>query len=566
MSADTLRREGRIAYGNGEYDKALDLFRRAVKRGDPSATLLDHLAATHEKLNDLDDALKAAKKTIQTWREHPTGYLRAGRILVKMGKKSTALDIYNQALKVVKHVGIGYEELKKAQADVLKDVAPPKSVDPLTVLPREMALMVLEYLSFRQRTAISRVSKGWRDFIRSEPNLWRHLDLTGARARVLNKFISAAINTAYSKLEAATLNRLNDFDKVLAALASRPSLQSLTLLETGLQGQNLVDVLRKAKGLRELRILHGTDISQTVLHSLARQHSDRLELLQCARVRHISFGSTWHFKLPMLTTLDLTADTIDAILLCANLSENSPKLRSLTLRELTTPTLLPDLGFLDLRQCQNLEYVRLRLRFTSPQQLTLPPSVKVLDLATSCGGSYVGSNFFISMEGAANDQAGLKWSRLPNLLDVKLHFPGAILSDVVGPFNITHYEGKEIPDISKLESLCMVNPNIPSNTILLEERLIDLEHWAITGCLDLKDDHVESMIRSYKKLRSLDFSGSSITGIAIKEIVKAGHVKELVANDCLQVGRDAVDWARAQGLKVQFGNTSNQITGKKVRY
>ena len=111
MSADTLRRGGRNAYEDGDYAKALELFRRAVKQGDPSATLLDHLAATHEKLKDLDAALQAAKKTIQTWTVDPIGYLRAGRILVKMGKKSTALDIYNHALKKVKPVGMGYEKL-----------------------------------------------------------------------------------------------------------------------------------------------------------------------------------------------------------------------------------------------------------------------------------------------------------------------------------------------------------------------------------------------------------------------------------------------------------------------
>ena len=481
-----------------------------------------------------------------------------------MERKSTALDIYNHALKQVKHVGIGYEKLKKAQAEVLKEVAPPKSVDPLTMLPREMALIVLEYLSFRQRIAISRVSKGWKDFIRSEPNLWAHMDLTGARAKVTNRFVSVTINTAREKLVAATLNQLSDFDKVLNAVAGRPSLQSMTLLETGLQGQNLVAMLEKAKSLRELRISRGTEVSQSVLQSLARQHCDKLEALHCARVKQISFGSAWDFRLPSLTTLDITADCIkEPAILCDKLRQHSPNLRSLTLYETTTRSTLA--GRLDLSQCLDLNHVRLRLLLSFPHQLCLPPSIKSLDVGSCCSG-HVGSNFFDVMEHSDNAQ-GLKWSRLPKLSEVKLDFPGARLASIVEPFHITHHEGQEIPAISKLKSLSMVNPNIlPKATFSCHERLRDLEHWAITGCLGLKDDDVECMLRSYKKLRSLDFSGSSITGVAIKEIVKAGHVKELIANDCLQVGRDAVDWARAQGLKVQFASTNMQNNGKKVRY
>ncbi|EME39264.1 hypothetical protein DOTSEDRAFT_75102 [Dothistroma septosporum NZE10] len=564
MSADSLRREGRLAYDNEDYAKALELFRRAVKRGDASAQLLDHLAATHDKLKDLEAALQAAKKTIQTWSEDPIGYLRAGRLLIKMERKSTALDIYNHALKKIKHVGMGYEKLKTAQAAVLKEIAPPKSVDPLTMLPREMALIVLEHLSFRQRTAISRVSKGWRNFIRSEPNLWAHLDFTGARAKVTNRFVSTAINIARDKLVAATLNQLLHFDKVLHALAGRPALQSLTLLGTGLQGQNLVSSLAKAKSLRELRISRGTEVSQSILQFITRDHCDKLEVLQCVGIKQISFGSIWNFKLPVITTLDITAEcTIDPAKLCDRLSESSPNLRSLTLYETTTRS--GSAGVLDLRRSHNLEHVRMRLMLSAPHQLCFPPTIKSIDLGSSCGG-YVGRNFFGTMGHSDNDP-GLEWSKLPDLEEVRLDFPGAEFTCIVRPFGDSLDGSQDVSGISKLKSLSMAGPNIATNTIIKrQERLSDLEHWAITGCQDLNDLSVDTMLRNYKKLRSLDFSGSSITGVAIKEIVKAGHVKELTAYDCLRVGRDAVDWARGQGLKVHFGSPNIQDTGKKVRY
>ena len=100
--------QGRGAYKRGDYKKAIELFDRAIGRA-PSVQLLDNRAACYEKLNELSTALKDAKKAIQLHREDATGYLRAGRLLVKMEKQSVALEIYTHGLKCVKHVGQGYE-------------------------------------------------------------------------------------------------------------------------------------------------------------------------------------------------------------------------------------------------------------------------------------------------------------------------------------------------------------------------------------------------------------------------------------------------------------------------
>jgi F-box/TPR repeat protein Pof3 len=100
--------QARVAYRRKDYAKALELFNRAIGRS-PSLQLYDHRAACHERLGDFKEALKDAKKSIQLAREDPTGYVRAGRILVKMERKSTALEIYTLGLKNVKHVGQGFE-------------------------------------------------------------------------------------------------------------------------------------------------------------------------------------------------------------------------------------------------------------------------------------------------------------------------------------------------------------------------------------------------------------------------------------------------------------------------
>jgi F-box/TPR repeat protein Pof3 len=105
---NNLQEQGRRLYKRGEYHEAIRYFDRAIGRG-ATVQLLDNRAACYEKLNELSSALQNAKQAIHNHREDPTGYLRAGKVLMKMEKHSVALEILSHGLKSVKHVGQGYE-------------------------------------------------------------------------------------------------------------------------------------------------------------------------------------------------------------------------------------------------------------------------------------------------------------------------------------------------------------------------------------------------------------------------------------------------------------------------
>ena len=77
--------KGLTCYKGKDYKKAIEWFDRAIGKA-PSVQLLDNRAACYEKLNELSTALKDSKGAIQLNREDATGYLRAGKILVKMDK------------------------------------------------------------------------------------------------------------------------------------------------------------------------------------------------------------------------------------------------------------------------------------------------------------------------------------------------------------------------------------------------------------------------------------------------------------------------------------------------
>ena len=105
---NSLQDQGRASYRRGEYKQAISFFDRAIGHGS-SAQLLDNRAACYERLGDLQSALKDAKKSIQLGREDATGYLRAGKVLMKMEKETVALEIYGHGLRCIKHVGQGHE-------------------------------------------------------------------------------------------------------------------------------------------------------------------------------------------------------------------------------------------------------------------------------------------------------------------------------------------------------------------------------------------------------------------------------------------------------------------------
>lgn len=589
MSAITLHTQARNAYKAKEYEKALVLFDRAIGRS-PSVQLYDHRAACNVKLNDLPAALKDAKRAIHLSREDATGYLRAGQVLSKMDRASVALEIYVHGLKHVRPVGAGYEQLKKAHDLSLGDCAPQNSVDPMTRLPRELALQVLDYLDFRERTRISGTSKGWRAFIMSEPRLWQHLNLSGkSHKKVANRFISKAINIAKKRLIAATLHNLHDFDKAMFALARQCQIERLTLADTGLRGSEFVDILEPAVYLKELRILGGTEMAETILRRVMQQHQSRLEVLQVAYVKRLTSPLSWRpvlSDLPRLKEINITIGYSEEGLtdILASLATGAPSLERLTFHQHIGGSQIGPVT-LDLSRCENLTYLNLQVLMSTASDISLPTKLKYLKLAMVSG--FPRPDFF------ARDSAQL--ASLSHLEEAHVLVPGMDLDRFVALFESDSKPG----DVAQQEScptfMSLLRPSIPANAALhLPHRLHSLESLTMRECLDLTDDKLEKLVSQLPKLQVLDLRGSKVTGASIKSIVqnaalnKAGHtdavgevkrenctvassqsrtkIQHLILNDCADLGRDAVDWARGMGVKVDFKMTSLERGSKKIRY
>lgn len=610
MSASTLQTQARNAYKAKEYASAAVLFDRAIGRA-PSVQLYDNRAACHVKLDNLPAALKDAKNAINLSREDATGYLRAGSILTKMDKPNVALDIYAHGLKCVRPVGAGYEQLKKMHDLSLGQCAPKNSVDPMTRLPRELALQVLEYLTFRERIKVSRTSKGWTDFIKSEPRLWQDLNLSGGRTnrKVPTSFISKAINIAKKKLKAATLHNLYDFDKVLSALSRHCPIEKLTLGDTGLRGIELARLLEPVTTqLKELRILSGTEIGETVLRRVLQQHHSCLEVLHAAHIKRLGSRYSWQpvlSDLPRIREFELTIGYSEANLaeeFLEALAVGAPSLERLRFhQQIGGGQLRP--GLLNLSACEKLIHLDIQAlpsSLSAESHISLPKGLKYLRLATLSG--IVRPEFF------AEDS--MQFANLPNLEEAHIIVPGLNFDRLISLFAAHPTSEGELKGASPVRSLSMLRTSIPGNATLdLPLRLRSLEHLSLRECLDLTDDIIEKIVAQLPVLKVLDVSGSRITGASVKTIVQGGRlskieraainrekggldtsksgkivaddiklepgmnvpvkervmIRELILNDCPDLGRDAVDWARAMGIKVEYKMASFE-KAKKVRY
>lgn len=67
-------------------------------------------------------------------------------------------------------------------------------------------------------------------------------------------------------------------------------------------------------------------------------------------------------------------------------------------------------------------------------------------------------------------------------------------------------------------------------------------------------------------IRTLDLTGSGITGVGVREVAKLKKLEELVLDDCRSLGADAVAWAREQGLRVRYKMKSESGGGRRIRY
>ncbi|KAL8989395.1 MAG: hypothetical protein Q9177_001708 [Variospora cf. flavescens] len=563
---DQLQKLGQGAYRRKNYPAALDFFNSVIfQEKIPAIDVLDNRAATYEKLGDLHAALKDGRRMITDHKTSCAGYLRTGKILQLLGKPTTALGIYQYGLRNVSpddpnfkvrvcllilyhHMLTLSKLLRRMHEDMIRSYGTGRAKDPLTVLPAEIAEMILSYLDFRQIVSLLRVSARWQEYLCSMPSLWKNLDFSAAKASIPRSAIQKYLGFSRGNTTQVVTSRFMSQEGRIFPHIFRVCRKLETLrINSGSPNESLIKAASIARNLKTLVL--GTECHTTVdcVNQVLRR------CLTLTRAEFYSVNSStrernsWSSPMPKLHTLTMKLVGCSAALVDP-LLEQLPEIGELTLANCSSRTSIPTPGRIEMDQ---LHLLRLYNFYgsVSPQSL---PCVRVLELE----GAYA----MTSQSSTGDPEPHSRASSLVELSAPNASFRIDELLQLLGRNN---------GDLRRL--------SLP-HAIWLEEA--DLDILVRSGILDsvieldlsgdqVTDAFIELLAPKARQLRSIKIGSTSITGISVKALVARPdcQLHHLDIRHCLNISIDAIDLARAKvGLKVLSSDVTPRKNGRKIRY
>ena len=96
--ARRLNNAGVMNYHNGQYEKALDMFGKAIGIDVNFTEAYNNIGLTYTEMNDEDKATEAFKKAIELKPELGATYNNLGYVFYRMGSYHEAIEMYNEAI------------------------------------------------------------------------------------------------------------------------------------------------------------------------------------------------------------------------------------------------------------------------------------------------------------------------------------------------------------------------------------------------------------------------------------------------------------------------------------
>ncbi|KAG9188578.1 hypothetical protein G6011_07283 [Alternaria panax] len=561
---------GRSYYKLKQYDKALETFSKAIETC-PTADLYDHRAAIYNKTGNLNAAVKDGREMIRLNKKDVKGYLRTASVLEKMEKPETALGIYKYGMKNVPVSDKNFKLLQQLHDKLTRKLSPVSAIDPFTVLPAELAEMVLEYCSFRHMVNCMRVSKGWRDYLSKLPKLWIHLDLSGARRPVPRSFINTAFKRSEFRMTRVTVHRFEHMDVIKNLAKAAKDLSELEFISLPhAMPAMLIDIVKSTPKLKKFTV--HPDIRQDTAVEIMHTRP-ALEHVVFGSMGSVRSATNWTASFGNLRTLSIhwSLEIMTGHFGLAELLSRTPCLEFLSLSNMQgfqfregwpqEVAQLPPLKSLVLKQVDLQDFP------------LLPPTIQRLVLDNSGGrGSLNLSDF-----------RGLERCCVPELTDLTISGFGGLDANSNG--------------IESLLERCMQNSE--THTCVSEKSLYSLSLHGLLGddsrlftplggnsilgqspriltpaleSLDIAtmkcdDDEIEALLTYKTGLKTIDLSHTNITGASIKMLAdKLPTLKSIKANNCTKInGRDAIHYAERKGISVSC-QMLEQKGGRRIRY
>jgi F-box/TPR repeat protein Pof3 len=127
------------------------------------------------------------------------------------------------------------------------------------------------------------VSKGWKNFLEGQPDLWTELDTTYCRKPMSKKALLIHLRRSKYTLDSALITMKANIDREKMRLLMRTckELRELRIHGQGLIGESLSDSVPAAKNLKVLHVSHLTEASLGTVQSCMRT---------CQQIEDIKFG------------------------------------------------------------------------------------------------------------------------------------------------------------------------------------------------------------------------------------------------------------------------------------
>ncbi|KAF2853460.1 hypothetical protein T440DRAFT_418564 [Plenodomus tracheiphilus IPT5] len=567
-SPEEYQELGRRYYKLKQYEKAIEVLSQGIDTS-PTLGLYDHRAATYDKLNEFNAAVKDGREMIKMDKKEVKGYLRTASVLEKMDKPETALGIYKYGMKNMPVDDQNFKLLQQLHDRLTRKLSPATAVDPFTVMPVELVEMILEYLSFRQMVNCMRVSRGWRDYLSKMPKLWMHLDLSGARRPVPRSFVATAVRRSASRLTRLTVHRFEHTDMLTRLAKACKSLAELEIISLPYtMATSLVEIAKCAPSLKKY-VIHPEITLETAQQIL--QHRPDLH--------HVAFYKTmrprgaigdWSGTYSSLRsfTMNLTEHFNSAM---PAILDKLPAVETLSLTNMylcypRTPVeadliLLPNLTSLSLTRVNGL--------FPSMVPIILVPTLQrlVIDL-----------HFPKMISGR-----GLHAIKLPVLTHLSLtnieDLSGHTMATFLDECFDSSGEIQQLADATPLQSITTHGTlsryyiadglfKGPESLFGQSRRILTTSLQALNvSTLPCDDDEIECLLGYETGIQTIDVSYTNITGASIKMLAdRLPTLRTIHADNCPRInGRDAIAYAERKGISVSCLMNEGK-GGRKIRY
>ncbi|RAL12995.1 Leucine Rich Repeat domain protein [Aspergillus homomorphus CBS 101889] len=545
----SLQQRGELLFKQGNYQGALDAFTEALSCKDADVmSILDNRAATYIKLARYDRALIDSRNMVRKDTKDGRGILRYGQVLLLTGDRVKALKAYGYGLKTLPNDNPRRKFVLQMFCKV-RDAASVKRLDPFSVLPLEIAMMVLRHLSFREIVTYTRVSKGWQSFL-SMRDLWMRLDLSEARRKASWRSIRTYIQRSGAMLTHATISNIasQSQDKVLVYLSRCPKLESLEIGDPIRRHEGLYNQFEGCKQLRSLVIAKGTPVSQ---ENIAKFLSNlpNLEHLEVHNAQPSAETKVqWPSHLPNMRKVTLSTEEAAV--------QPPGRVNALYLPPVTEsqPCVMP-----------NLEELRIDSypKVWSPYELSFDPNqfprLRKLELK----GVFIGGFALPSTLEHLSIQAGscpgeqefpFPFRRSPHLR----HLHTLLLRDLSWVTRTTLHTFIVTTEAPLRKLIVASCPRLDYAQLehLLTEHPIDLTELGICALRGVTDMSVRALVQHLPNLYALDVSVTDVTGRLVKMFADARpadnlpRLKYLNVAHCEHVLYEAVAYGRSHNINV----------------